>query len=352
MRVFGGLSAGWIAILACFGMAGVAAPLSAQPYPDPAEVIVAPWQAPGMRQPPQGFQPPPPECCPLRPQLYYQLEVMMFGRVSGNARTLVIDDPTGAEVFNTNDVGLGFPAGPRLLLGVRFHPRTAIEFSYFGARDWDATASVFGNNNLSLPPDIGPATLDFQDADQMDFTLNTQFHNFEANVLWSYAPTISFLAGIRSIDLDEEFRLTSTDSDSGRSNYNVTTRNGMFGGQLGVMYKRQNPIFGWETVGKAGLYGNNASQQSFLGDFNNTFIFRNSDVSESTVAFTGEWGVNGTMKFGDLSLRVGYLLLGMQNVAVAIDHLDFTDTPASGLNIDADSTVFIHSLTAGAELRW
>lgn len=349
MRRLGGLISLGIAILV---WAGVASRAAAQPYPDPTEVVVSPWEAPGKRQPVQGFQPPPPECCPLRPQLYYQLEFMMFGRVAGSSRTLVIDDTTGAEVFNTDDVGLGFPAGPRLLLGMRFHPRTAVEFSYYGTRDWDASASVFGDNNLSLPPDIGPATLDFQDADQMDFTLDTKFHNFEANALWSYTPTISLLAGIRSIDLEEEFRLVSTDSDSGRSNYNVTTSNALFGGQLGAMYKRQNPIFGWETIGKFGMYGNNVNQSNFLGDFNNTFILRNFEVSETSAAFTGEWGVTGTMKFGDLSLRVGYLLLGIANAADAINNLDFTDTPTSGTNVDADSTIYIHSLTAGAELRW
>lgn len=277
---------------------------------------------------------------------------MFFGRTGGQSRPLVLDDNTGAELFNSSDLGLGFPAGPRVLLGVRFHPRTAVEFSYYGIRNWDAADSVFGNNNLSLPPDLGPATLDFQDADRMDFSLTSQFHNFEANALWSYTPTVSLLAGIRSIDLEDEFRLVSTDSDSGRSNYNVKTSNAMFGGQLGAMFKRQNPIFGWETIGKFGMYGNNASQQSFLGDFNNTFVLRNSEVSDSVAAFSGEWGITGTMKIGDLSVRAGYLFLAMTNMADAVDHLDFTDTPTSGQFVNPDSVIYLHSLTLGGELRW
>lgn len=308
--------------------------------------------APGPRQPPQGFQPPPPECCPLRPQLYYQLEFMMFGRTAGSARTLVVDNQTGETLFTSGDLSLGFPGGPRFLAGMRFHPRAAIEFVYYGVRDWDATDTLFGDNNLSLPPDLGPATLDFHDADRMDFNLESKFHNFELNALWSYTPTISLLAGIRAIDLEDQFILFSTDSDSGGSNYNVTASNELFGAQLGAMYKRQNPIFGWETFGKTGLYGNNASQQTFLGDFNNTFILRDTDVNDATAAFSGEWGVNGTMKFGDLSLRVGYLFLAVTNTATAIDNLDFSDTPTSSTSVDASGTLFIHSLTAGAELRW
>lgn len=352
MRRAGQIAWRFFAFLAGLAIAGFAMQLRAQPYPDPSEVVVSPWIAPGPRQPVQGFQPPPPECCPLRPQLYYQLEFMMFGRAAGDSRTLVINDQTGEPVLNSADAGLGFPGGPRVLLGVRFHPRVAVEFGYFGIRDWDAQASVFGDNNLSLPPDIGPATLDFQDADRMDYSLASQFHNFEANVLWSYTPTISFLSGIRSIDLEEEVRIVATDSDSGRSNYNVTTSNAMFGAQLGAMYKRQNPIFGWETVGKFGMYGNNANQSSFLGDFNNTFVLRNTNVSESKAAFSGEWGVTGTMKFGDLSFRAGYLFLTLTNQTNAVDALDFTDTPTSGMSVDADSVIFIHGLTLGGELRW
>lgn len=348
MRRRGRITWWLLAALVCCGPTS----LRAQAYPDPSEVVVSPWNAPGPRQPPQGFQPPPPECCPLRPQLYYQVEFMMFGRTGGSSRTLVVDDPTGDPVFDSSELGSGFPGGPRLLLGMRFHPRAAVEFSYFGVRDWDADDTIFGNNNLSLPPDLGPATLDFHDADRMDFTLNSQFHNFEANALWSYTPTISFLAGIRSIDWEEAFQLVSTDSDSGSSNYNVTTENGLLGAQLGAMYKRQNPIFGWETFGKLGMYGNNASQRTFLGDFNNTFVLRDSEVNDTVAAYSGEWGVNGTMKFGDLSLRVGYLFLGIANLSTAVDNLDFTDTPTSGLGIDAGETVFVHALTAGAELRW
>jgi hypothetical protein len=341
-----------LAALFAFAAMGVGGSLRAQPYPDPNEVVVSPWMAPGPRQPPQGFQPPPPECCPLRPQLYYQLEFMMFGRSPGSSRTLVVDEHTGAPLFTSGDLSLGFPGGARMLVGMRFHPRAAIEFTYFGVRDWDGQDTIFGDNNLSLPPDLGPATLDFQDADQMSFSLDSKFHNFELNGLWSYTPTISLLAGIRAIELEEAFSLVSTDSDSGSSNYNVTASNELFGAQVGAMYKRQNPIFGWETFGKTGLYGNNAGQRTFLGDFNNTFVLRDYDVSETTAAFEGEWGVNGTMKFGDLSLRVGYLFMAFSNMATAVDNLDFTDTPTSSTGIDASDTVFIHALTAGAELRW
>jgi len=52
------------------------------------------------------------------------------------------------------------------------------------------------------------------------------------------------------------------------------------------------------------------------------------------------------------SLRAGYNLMWIENVALAPDQLDFTFTPTSGTMLNDNGGVFLHGANVGLQAAW
>ena len=74
-----------------------------------------------------------------------------------------------------------------------------------------------------------------------------------------------------------------------------------------------------------------ARPTSFVGDINVTIACHLTDV----------WAVRG-----------GYNVLWIEGLALAPDQLDFSDTAASGTNLQTSGGLFLHSVNVGLEARW
>jgi len=68
----------------------------------------------------------------------------------------------------------------------------------------------------------------------------------------------------------------------------------LFGAQVGGSWQRRWGLLRLGLVGKAGIYGNEASQRTFLGDFGNTFVFATQRPKDRTLP-CGATGVNETI---------------------------------------------------------
>jgi hypothetical protein len=295
--------------------------------------------------------------CDPKPRLFVTAEALFLKLDQGTRQAVpvVMNQDTGETVLTTHSLGFNMVAGPRLGLGYVLNESGTIEVSYFGLHHWDASDVALGNNNLRLPGDLSLATLDFFDADRMRLDYTAELHNAEANYCYrTRFESLSLLAGFRYLNLDETFNINAGDVDTGRSSdYNIHATNRLYGGQLGGRLRKEWDRFGLDFVGKAGIFGNTASQHTFVGDFDNTFVIRNSTTNGSRATFIGELGLSGTCRLTKtLYAKAGYNVLWIEGLARAPDQLDFTDTPQSGTALVFGKGAFLHGVNVGLEARW
>ena len=286
---------------------------------------------------------------------YFIAETLFWDIDQSDNQAVVLNQNTLDTLLTTDDADLGNQAGGRFSFGRWTGRDVAWEASYFGFDDWDGTAVVEGNNDLRLAGDIGLAAVDdFFGADRMQLTSSSELHNVEINRLRQIGCTnLSWLVGFRYLNFQEDINIESTDSDNDVSNYLIGTENNLYGAQLGGIWRRHRGIVGLEVFGKAGVFANDSKQQQFIGDFGNTFVFRDTSADGDETSFVGEIGATALVRLSPRwSLRGGYNLMWIDEVTRAVDQLDFTDTLTSGTLLNDSGDVFLHGANVGVEARW
>ena len=289
------------------------------------------------------------------PSCYAIGEVMFLKLGPPKHQSIVIDQNSQAGIVGTSDLGFSEQAGIKLSVGHYLDECTSVEAVYFGLQNWKSDGgSRGGNNNLSLPGDIGLALDDFFGADSMQVHYTGHLHNAEINV-WHKTgdAAVTLMGGFRYINLVEKLNIHSIDSDADQSDYNIGAQNNLVGGQIGAQACMNFGNLGLSLVGKAGAFNNNARQTTSLFDNNNQFQIRNSSTTGNNFSFVGDLGLNGCVKLCDcLCLKGGYNVMWMTGIARATDQLDFTDTATSGTTLVHDGTVFLHGASLGFEACW
>jgi len=270
---------------------------------------------------------------------------------------VILDSASNATLLGTSDLTYSMEAGTRLVLGRRVGEAAAVELLYFGLNNWSASRTVVGNNDLRIPGDLGLTTLDFFNADALTASQSSTIDNVEVNLWRRYSESpLELMAGFRYLNLDEQFQISATDSDTGASRYRVNTQNDLFGGQIGGRFRSsldQQGRLGLEATAKAGVFGNAVGMQQFVSDSNNTFVLRNTDVTAGRTAFVGDIGLAALMRVTDsITARIGYTLIWVEGVARAANQLDFTDTTASGTSLAYGQGAFMQGVFTGLEVGW
>jgi hypothetical protein len=270
---------------------------------------------------------------------------------------VILDSATNATLLGTSDIPYSMEAGPRLILGRRVGEAAAVELLYFGLNDWDASRTLTGDNDLRIPGDLGLATLDFFNDDSLTASQAATINNVEVN-LWRHTgeSPLELMAGFRYLNLDEQFQISASDSDTGASRYRVNTRNDLFGGQIGGRFRPsldRAGRFGLEAIAKAGVFGNAVGMNQFVSDSDNTFVVRNTNVAAGQTAFVGDVGLAALMRVTDsITARIGYTLIWVEGVARAANQLDFTDTTSSGTRLAYGQGAFLQGVSLGLEFGW
>ena len=301
-------------------------------------------------------------CCNLCPCNYIVVESLIMHRDNGSmSQPLVMDINSQETLLSTTDLTPNTGAGFRIIAGHRINECYGIELGYFKLFGMGDDMSVVRNDSIMMPGDLGLGIVNnFFGADQVDVRYNSNLQGVEANLVrcticCDRGRSVEFLTGFRYFNLADNFSLTSFDSSESSTTYNVNTTNQLYGGQVGVRLRRCYGQWSFEGTGKAGLYGNDAQQQSdALLDFPNNFEVRpavGGDTSQvafaSDLNFTAIYQLNSTW-----GVRGGYNLMWLDGVSLAPDQLDFTNSSTSGTAITADSTVFLHGINLGLEARW
>jgi hypothetical protein len=310
--------------------------------------------------------------CNVPRGFYADAEALFMVRDNRTTRQPVVIDvnstPGEDTLVTTRDLSFPLEPGLRARVGYRLNDCFAVDVEYMGLFNSFADHCIAGDNNLAIPGAMGLASNDFYGADDMRLTYSSQLHSIEINGLrWCECYSCGdccqersrhwwreWFVGFRYLELDEEFNIRSTDLQEGTGDYNIRTRNHLFGGQLGTRWGRSNGRLGLELTGKAGVFGNAASQRQYATDFPSPFMLRPETSSEDGhVAFVGELGATVSWQLNRVwAARCGYNLMWIEGVALAPDQLDFTNTPDSGTCLTSTGGVFLHGLSVGLEARW
>ncbi len=287
------------------------------------------------------------------PTWWMSADVLFLYRTQNNRTTMVVDENNAlAPVLTGSELSFGMAAGPRLATGWTWKSGYTAELVYFGMNNWASQATATGNNNLSIPGDLGLATFDFFAADRMEVTYDSSIQNVEAN-LWSPRAGMEWLTGLRHFSVIENFKIASFDVDTYKSDYQIQTNNQFYGSQIGVRKRWTRKGLSFAPEAKFGLFGNANNQHSLVRDVDNSKVLRDVTASSSIVSSLSELRLVGDAAItNNFKLTFGYNLIWLTGVAQAPYQLDFTYNDSSSDFVDDNHSIFYHGANAGLNWSW
>ena len=293
-----------------------------------------------------------PNVRPCYSHIYLSADAWFMHRNDATWKNLAQNANTGAILGRSRDPDFNLESVARVTAGKAFCDWT-LEGSAIYKDDIDAhTDGTAAGATNAIFFGLQPIGSDYRNANTMKFTINDQFHSYEAN-LYNTVDFFNWMVGVRYVEFNELLDVRSV-AGTGTSNAQIGTANRMLGGQIGVRMKYEWDLYGMETNIKTGMYYNDAGTGTTVRDANNTttILSRNNNgqneayLSELNFVFT----YNPTMHFG---LRAGYQFMYISEIALAPDQI----IPANnGINTgtaqNAKGDMFLQGPTLGAEFRW
>jgi len=300
-----------------------------------------------------------PSCFTGGPYFDVTVDALLWRLEPTRGQTMFLNPVAGTSV-RTDDLDLGFQAGPRIAMEFLSDDQEAIhslEIGYFGIYNWFdrindvAPAGTF----LCLPDRLGDVgvTTDFSAADEMQARYNVRLNSVEANIYFgNQRSEFCWAIGPRFIRMEERFNLNSI-TGARYSYYDVDTGNDLWGVQWVGRWRRTRGC--WELTGicKVGIYDNQARQSTLMTDNDRTVVLRNFSDTSTVASFVLDAGVTLGYQVTDTWLaRVGYSVFVLDNVARATDQLDFSNNATSGDRVFLRQDAVAHGLNFGIEGRW
>jgi hypothetical protein len=327
-------------------------------------------------------------------QWYGRAEALLLTRSiigQGNLATFSRFDPDGIstpqnngneyEILGTRDIDFGYEPGMRLTLGYQYNDSTSLELTYFGLHNWEDVqhTPTFTAGNLStripfiMSPPGGELRNDFFQANYQEFRYETWLHSaafdvrYQAGKMGPILPT--FTAGIRYLNIGEEFRFSSQDARpivlEHKGTFDVDVENHLIGLQVGS--EMTHAFNEWASLGvgiKGGILANCADQDTKMvnmarvpGPPRTDFTFNITKDGDSRVGLAGlvEAGVFTTFRpTKHIDVRLGYEALFVAGVAVAPNQNTaqggLSDSPRARLN--NSNSVLYHGPSLGLTFRW
>lgn len=276
----------------------------------------------------------------------------------------------GPIVLSTDDLDLGEANGFRLTYAFLIGASTALEVSYFGAFEWDSSSAVTGDGDLysvfsgfgqTINPGVGfPGTVDA--ANYHSISYESELNNVEVNMRrrWVSENCLfhgSYLGGLRYLSLREYFNHATEAASGGSLNYDLDTKNDLFGAQIGTdMYMCISPRFKLGLEIEAGIYANSADADTYVTgvDVDTPIVPVSESEGETDVAGVFEAGIIGIFKVTPRwTIRGGYQGLSLNGVALATENFN-TAAPLLPRTafIDSNGDAYYHGATLGSTFVW
>jgi hypothetical protein len=299
-------------------------------------------------------------------------------RVPGDVPFIATATAAGGAALNSNQLQPGFSAGPK------------VDLIYHGVAGFDVELAYFNIFNRSISKSIGPdsppdwlvmkspgtfwQTQDYPNQ-AMAWKVASALYGAEANARFNLSDTVTLLAGVRWLRLDDSLVGTLPPADltapTWKSNllttisqitpggpagnyppfWTTNTTNNLYGAQIGVAgtILRSGP---WSLAGllKLGLFDNDAEQSTGVSLEK---VVHPSTARTNHASFVGEAGLQVKYRiFDGLTLQAGYEALWLAGVALAPGQIQETNTVGTNvraLGVNCGSAVLFNGITTGLE---
>lgn len=306
---------------------------------------------------------------------YVQIDAMMLSRNDATGRVIAFNNGgatgtgtgVGTPIVRGSDPNFGFETLPRITAGYVLMNDIALEGTVWYKDDFDAIYDGFNptgttgrlSSNIFPFSSIGgvagnrPST--FLDADLVNITNSTGIHSYELNVVET-SRVFNFIAGFRYMEVRDQFQVISSDTSltTGTGLAQFGTYNHLMGTQFGVKTGFTKGLATLDVLSKAGMYLNDAQSTTFIRDPTITpATQRYVRTAGQNEAFMAEFAVNLTIRVAaSTALRLGYQCMFIDNVALAVDQINPTQSNQTGLSLNAHGDLFLHGPSAGLDFRW
>ncbi|HYO24847.1 MAG TPA: hypothetical protein VEQ85_07850 [Lacipirellulaceae bacterium] len=279
--------------------------------------------------------------CGCGPVWYASVGIVLLERERPTRGTIVAGNPSGVPFARAQQFDFDFELGPDLTLARRLSGGTIVEGRYYGV---DSTADLSGTTpgNFIGGGFTGPGgTL-------IRGHYLTKLDSTEINLRRPVNEYLSVLAGFRWVELAD--KLTYRMGPTARGEYDFNNR--LYGGQLGASFTPLRPSARWilNIEGKGGLYGNDADGGILLFQPGPIGQFSDHDTTTSFVSqidFTAGYRLNRRV-----TLRTGYQLLWLDNVALASDAASRSLLNPSLLTDIDYGDLFYHGAMTSIDFVW
>lgn len=276
-----------------------------------------------------------------------------------------INDPSNS--LNSDELSYGTAYGYQLQLQRQLSQRNRFEARFFGTDDFSDSSSQATTPNALFDPQflqVGSSVLPRRAGTTLQTRLASKLYSFELNMNHEVTENIEAIAGFRYVRLKDNLSLNIPDATTAFFNLPSPTSaqteasNDLFGAQIGARARLwESSRLSLTTDFKGGLYGNGAHQRSNVttqDPFFGTLASTANDFND-TVAFVGEWTLQGNYKLTDRwSVDVGYQLLWIDGVAVGTEQLTASNYQlvGTGNGIDSHDHVFYQGIMLGLDYVW
>ena len=192
----------------------------------------------------------------------------------------------------------------------------------------------------------------FNDANQHVQTYETKFSSYEVNRTWWTWDVLQTMVGLRYIDYEEDYALSTARNGVGNGLFQSSVNNSAIGPQIGALLMRPASLrANYGIRGKAAVFANFDDVSAFLSNAGTTKIF-NSDDSVDLAGLV-EMGIFGNYQIvPSVRLTAGYEFMYLPGFAT-IPGQNFSNlTPSTGGNVDNDDEVFLHGGSVGVQVLY
>lgn len=285
------------------------------------------------------------ECC-CGPTWTASADAVFMQRSRPDSLVLMQDAVVPTRNLNADTLGFDFDAGWDVALE-RHTENGSLEARLLSIDGWDSSATaIVGAPTLVRINNAVPFFL--PGVTSVNARYDSKLLSAELNLRCPLTDRISWLGGFRYLELDEHFH-ADLNAAALPSTYDTTTRNRLYGGQLGLdadLWCRGRLTV--RGLGKVGIFHNSAGQNTVL---DTGVVTVTAADTRNRAAFVGELAFTANYCLTDrLSLRGGYDLLWLETVALATDQVPATNFFTSA-GIDAAGGTFYHGAFVGLEYR-
>ena len=280
---------------------------------------------------------------------------LFLHRSTPGSRTVLLDPTTGADLYDANRQEFPYAAGPRVSLTVLDCEGWGLELNYFGVDGWSTTSNVPRGGDLLVDNSpispISPLPLS-----SAQFASIARFYSTEVNFRRPLFGNFSALAGFRWLEMTDQYSASGVSTTGYAVSETILTHNHLYGFQIGADGTLYQEPDRWRITGfvKGGIFLNNAEQATSLSDPDPRGPGSSAvNTSLDAAAFFGETGIVGYFQITKhLSVRSGYEVMFVNNVAQPVNQIPNTNLASRTATVDTSAGLFYQGASAGLEVTW